>query len=303
MHKALSRVLSELSPEDVELEFNCPLSQLTSFRIGGPAAALALPKSEEGLCRLLALLDEAGIAHTVLGNGSNVLAPDEGYAGVIILTRKLHYFSISEQTITASTGASLSALCRAATRRGLAGFSALVGIPATLGGALFMNAGAGGRTIGERVRAVRAVPSVGGTPFTLSCGECLFGYRTSVFARRGLVILGAELTGEAGERVALLDEETRAVAHRRATQPLHLPSAGSVFRRPQGDYAGRLIEAAGLKGYAVGGAQVSPLHAGFIVNTGGATAHDVKELVRIITETVRERFGVSLVREIEYLGE
>ena len=303
MHKALSRVLSELSPEDVELEFNCPLSQYTSFRIGGPAAALALPKSEEALCRLLALLDEAGIAHTVLGNGSNVLAPDEGYAGVIILTRKLHYFSISEQTITASAGASLTAISRAATRRGIAGFAPLVGIPATLGGALFMNAGAGGATVGERVLSVRAVPATGGVPLTLSCGECLFDYRSSVFSRRCLVILGATLSGSAADTAALLDGEARAVAHRHATQPLQYPSAGSVFRRPPGDYAGRLIEAAGLKGYAVGGAMVSPLHAGFIVNTGGATAHDVKELVRIVTEKVRERFGVTLVREIEYLGE
>ncbi len=303
MQKTLARVLSELSPEDFEVLIDYPLAKLTTFRIGGPAAALVLPESEDALCRLLSLLDREGVARTVLGNGSNILASDEGYAGVVILTRKLHYFSISEQTITASAGASLSALCRAATRRGISGFSPLVGVPATLGGALFMNAGAHGATIGERVLCVRAVPSAGGAPLSLSQGECHFDYRTSAFSRRGLVILGADLWGERSESHRLLAEEERAVAHRRATQPLHLPSAGSVFRRPPGDYAGRLIEAAGLKGLSVGGAQVSPLHAGFIVNTGGATAADVKELVRIVTETVRERFGVTLQREIEYLGE
>ncbi|MBQ2719331.1 MAG: UDP-N-acetylmuramate dehydrogenase [Clostridia bacterium] len=303
MPLSLARVLSELSPEECEIRFSVPLAPFTSFRIGGPAAALATPRSEAALCRLLSLLDEAGVSRTVLGNGSNVLVPDGGYAGVVILTRGLHDFSISEQTITASAGAPLSALCRAATRRGIAGFSPLVGIPATLGGAIFMNAGAGGATVGERVLTVRAVPAGGGDPLVLTQGECLFGYRTSVFARRGLVILGAELTGDAADASALIEEERRVTLHRRATQPLCEPSAGSVFRRPPGDYAGRLIEAAGLKGRTVGGAQVSHLHAGFIVNTGGATAGDVKELVRIVTETVRERFGVTLEREIEYLGE
>ena len=166
-----------------------------------------------------------------------------------------------------------------------------------------MNAGAFGESIGNCVVAVRAVPASGGAALTLARKECLFDYRKSVFQSHSLVILSARLSGDRAPCDRLLEESKHTLARRAEKHPLDLPSAGSAFRRPQNDYAGRLIEAAGLSGYTVGGASVSKKHAGFIVNQGGATASDVKTLITHIRNTVMERFGVMLMREIEYLGE
>lgn len=297
------RIFSEFSLSECDFFPNYPLSRLTTLRIGGPARLLAVPKSTLVLTRLLAILNEEGIARTLIGNGSNLLAPDAGYPGVVISTRALHEFEIKEQTITAGCGARLPAVARAATRAGIAGFSALSGIPGTIGGAIYMNAGAAGETVGDRILSVSAVPRDGGEPIRLLREECLFSYRKSIFMRRSLIVLSAILTGERLPVDTLLARETAALAHRRLTQPLELPSAGSVFRRPENDFAGRLIEAAGLKGLRIGGAEVSERHAGFIVNRGGATAADVNELIRCITHRVYDAFGVRLVREIEILGE
>ncbi len=303
MHKALSRVLFAFSPDECEFRLGVPLSRLTTFRIGGACLALALPRTETALGRLLSLLYSEGIPRTVIGNGSNLLAPDGGYSGIVISTRLLNKFSLCEHTIEAGAGASLSSVCRAASRAGLADFASLTGIPATVGGALYMNAGAFDVAIGDLVRSVRVLPFCGGEPFELLRDECHFGYRESIFDRRGLIVLGATLSGAFTSVEEAIEKERATLEHRCITQPLSLPSAGSVFRRPPGDYAGRLIEAAGMKGLTVGGAQISPRHAGFIVNTGDATASDVLSLIAIARETVRERFGVTLELEIEYLGE
>lgn len=303
MPKELSRVLSAFSPDECEFQRAVPLAQLTTFRIGGPCLALALPRTEEALGRLLSLLYSEGIPRIVIGNGSNLLAPDRGYPGVVISTRLLNKIFLCEQTIEAGAGASLSAVCREASRAGIGGFALLAGIPATVGGALYMNAGAFGVTVGDLTASVRVLPSTGGEPLVLSREECLFDYRRSVFDHRGLVVLGATLTGDPIPVEQALSKEREILEYRGRSHPLSLPSAGSVFRRPPGDYAGRLIEAAGLKGRSVGGAKVSPQHAGFIVNTGGATATDVLTLVGVVRDTVKERFGVTLELEIEYLGE
>lgn len=264
---------------------------------------LATPKSEAALLHLLALLADAGIPRFLMGNGSNLLAPDAGYRGVVIRTLGLHQISCAAHTITAECGAPLSSVAAVANRHGIGGFPTLAGIPATLGGAIFMNAGAGDAAIGDRVLSVRAVPSGGGAPIVLSRDECHFSYRKSIFMSRGLLVLSAELSGEPEAPELLLARTAEAIAARRHKQPLDLPSAGSVFKRPQGNFAARLIEAAGLKGRRVGGAAVSEKHAGFIVNLGNATAGDVKALAEVIRTTVFERFGVMLEREIEYLGE
>lgn len=303
MQKALAPILTQFSPSECDFFPSYPLSQLTTFRIGGMAEMLAVPGTEAALIRLLSLLSDAGIPRVVIGNGSNLLAPDAGYRGVVIRTAGLHQIDCSAHTITAECGASLFAIAATANRRGIGGFPSLAGIPATLGGAIFMNAGAGETAIGDRVISVRAVPACGGLPITLLRDECHFGYRKSIFMSRGLVVLSAELSGEPETPELLVARTAEAVAARRRKQPLTLPSAGSAFRRPPGDYASRLIEAAGLKGRRVGGAAVSEKHAGFIVNLGGATAADVKALVESIRATVYERFGVMLEREIEYLGE
>ena len=303
MQKALAPILAQFSTSECDFFPSYPLAQLTTFRIGGAAEMLATPRSEAALLRLLLLLAEAGIPRVLIGNGSNLLAPDAGYRGVVIRTVGLHQMACSAHTITAECGVALSAVAALANRHGIGGFPSLAGIPATLGGAIFMNAGAGEAAIGDRVLSVRAVPACGGPPITLGHDECHFGYRKSIFMSRGLLVLSAELSGDPEVPELLLSRTAEAIAARRRKQPLTLPSAGSVFKRPPGDYAARLIEAAGLKGYRIGGAAVSEKHAGFIVNLGDATAADVKALVEVIRTTVFESFGVMLEREIEYLGE
>ena len=303
MQKALSRIFSEFSVSECDFFPSYPLSKLTTFRIGGPCTALAVPKSRQVLAALLSRLDHGGIPRVVLGNGSNILASDEGYRGVVIRTTAIKEVSVCSHTIEADCGALLSSVVRLANKNGISGFSRLVGIPATLGGALFMNAGAFGECVGDAVVSVCAVPASGGPPLSLTRAECLFDYRKSIFQAHSLVILSARLSGGFSSPDDLTAESENTLSARAEKQPLDLPSAGSAFRRPENGYAGRLIEAAGLSGYAVGGASVSKKHAGFIVNNGGATARDVKTLIEHIRDTVMERFGVLLMREIEYLGE
>lgn len=303
MQRALSRIFSDFSILDCDFFPSYPLSALTTLRIGGPCTALAVPKNERALSDLLARLDGEGIPRVILGNGSNVLAPDEGYRGVVIRTTAIRDACADGNVLTASCGTPLSSLVHLANTSGVSGFAALAGIPATLGGALFMNASAFGACIGERVLSVSAVPASGGPPLTLMRTDCAFDYRKSIFQAHSLVVLSARLSGDDEAPEALLQESRDVLAARAKKHPLEYPSAGSVFRRPPGDYAGRLIEAAGLSGYKIGGAEVSTKHAGFIVNRGNATAKDVKMLIEHIRTTVRERFGVLLVREVEYLGE
>ncbi len=303
MQAALNKILSAFSADECEFLPSYPLAKLTTLRIGGPATVVAVPKTEAALCRLLRLLSEAGIPRFILGNGSNLLAPDEGYRGVIIRTAALRGLTCEGDVLTAECGVALTALAHLANSQGISGFSLLAGIPATVGGAIFMNAGAWDECIGDRVVAVRVVPACGGEPFLLSGDECHFSYRKSLFQCRGLVILSATLSGGAESPECLSRKTAEALQKRRQAQPLEYPSAGSLFRRPPGDFAGRLIEAAGLKGYRVGGAEISGKHAGFLINVGNATAADVRTLTAQVKAIVAERFGVSLEREIEYLGE
>ena len=303
MQAALKEILSAFSLDECEFFPSYPLAKLTTLRIGGPAAMLAVPKTEAALCRLLYRLSEVGLPRFIIGNGSNLLAPDEGYAGVVIRTSALRRLTVEGTVLTAECGVPLSALSHLANENGISGFSLLSGIPATLGGAIYMNAGAGDECIGDRVLTVRVVPASGGDPFVIGGGECHFSYRKSMFSSRGLVILSATLSGVSETPEALFEKTAEALRRRRETQPLDYPSAGSLFRRPNGDFAGRLIEAAGLKGYRVGGAEISRKHAGFLINVGGATAADVRTLEAQVKAAIKERFGVLLEREIEYMGE
>lgn len=303
MQSALRAVFSSFSREECEFLPSYSLARLTTLRIGGPAAVLALPRTEAALCRLLTLLGDAGIPRFLMGNGSNLLAPDGGYRGVVIRTTALRDITARGNTVTAACGASLPAVVRLSNSLGIAGFSALAGIPASIGGALFMNAGAGDACIGDRVVTVRVVPASGGEPFEITGEECHFSYRKSIFQGRGLAVLSAVLSGKPGDPSVLSEETHLALERRRRTQPLDFPSAGSIFRRPPGDFAGRLIEAAGLRGYRIGGAGISSKHAGFLINVKDATAADARALIELARATVMERFGVLLKREIEYLGE
>ncbi|MDI3316073.1 MAG: UDP-N-acetylmuramate dehydrogenase [Bacillota bacterium] len=279
-----------------------PLARHTTLRIGGPADFFVEPETETGLRALLSLCAESGVDVHFLGQGSNVLVPDEGVRGVVLTTRRLFdRCRFQGREVTVGSGFALGRLVQLSLEQGLGGLEPLAGIPGTVGGAVYMNAGTPAGSIGDRLVWARLIgPS--GEERRLAREEMGFGYRTSrLQSEPGWLV--AEVRLELDEAPRVNAEILRAAARRRRqTQPLAYPNAGSIFRNPPGDYAGRLIEAVGAKGLAVGGAEISTLHANFIVNTGGATAADVIELMRIARRLVRQRFGLTLVPEIRLFG-
>lgn len=283
------------------LSENVPLSTLTSFRVGGPARFVARPGSAEELAELLQAARAENFPYVVLGRGSNVLASDEGYGGLVVLLSGFDRIEAEGEILRAGAGVLMGTLAQAALEAGLSGLEFASGIPGTLGGGLFMNAGAYG---GELCQVVESVDVLlpDGTVRTLSNEEMAFSYRRSVLQTKPWLALSAVIRLRAGDR-----EEIRAAmrdlsARRRDKQPLEFPSAGSTFKRPEGNFAGALIEQASLKGVRIGGAQVSDKHAGFIVNTGGASSRDVQELVRYVQEQVEKRSGILLEPEVRFLG-
>ncbi len=278
-----------------------PLAQHTTFAIGGPAALFIEIGDVEALQRVSACLASAGLPWRVLGGGSNVLAPDEGvpYA-VLRLGGDFARVTIEGTSVTAGAGIRMRALCLAARGAALAGLESASSLPGTLGGALAGNAGYAGRPIGNLVESVNVLLPDGRTA-TLARDAIEFGYRRSSLKGMG-VILGASLRLVAGERDAIARAMSSFAAERRERQPLSQPSAGCVFRNPPGDSAGRLIDQAGAKGWREGGAQVSPVHANFIVNAGGARAADVRRLIERVRASVYERSGVALELEIEIMA-
>ena len=277
-----------------------PMGRHTTFRIGGPARRMAFPETESDLAALLDLAEREGYPYTVMGNGSNLLAPDKGLDRLVINTSRMDTVTVVGTGIHALAGAALARVANAAQRAGLTGLEFAHGIPGTLGGGVCMNAGAYGGELCQVVQTVRAwFPGEG--IVTLSGRECAFGYRRSLFTERPGVVLFVELALAPGDGEAIKARMEELAAKRRASQPLELPSAGSTFKRPEGYYAGTLIDQCGLKGAQVGGAQVSEKHAGFLVNTGGATCADVLALIKKVQETVRERTGVELEPEVRVL--
>lgn len=291
------------------LRYDEPLARHTTFRIGGPADLFVTAESEEELLALVKLARRQGMDFLLLGAGSNVLVSDRGVRGLVILNRAsdAHFIPQREGAILhAASGASLSRLARQAARRGLGGLEWAVGIPGTLGGAIVQNAGAHGSSMADVVLQVRVVDEVG-LVRTLPLEELALGYRTSRFRRSGAenpseVILSADLKLTSQPREELQARMADYLAQRRATQPW-LPSAGSVFKNPSGDYAARLIEEAGLKGMRQGDAMIAPEHANFIVNVGNARASDVKALIDQVRMVVAQRFGVELELEIQLVGD
>ena len=276
---------------------NEPLAKYSSFRTGGKAANIIFPESTEEF--VTALRENPGAA--VLGNLSNTLVLDGGIDGTVIITTKLNSVSVNGNTVTAAAGASLTSVAIAARDASLAGCEFLYGIPGTVGGGVFMNAGAyGGEISGIFLRGVFLDKEL--REVTLEKGEMDFGYRKSVLAQNGYILLSAEFAGTPGESGAIREKAEGFMRARRQKQPLEYPSCGSAFKRPEGHYAGALIEQCGLKGVSVGGAYVSEKHAGFIVNKGGATASDVIALIKLVRDTVYERTGIMLEPEIRVIG-
>lgn len=279
-----------------------PMSLHTSFRIGGPAEWFVEAGSEEAVVRVLALCREEEVPCHVIGNGSNLLVSDAGVPGVVLcLGNAFSDIAFEGETVTAQTGILLARLARMAAQKGLAGLAFAAGIPGTLGGGLYMNAGAYGGELVQVVTGARLLfPD--GTVRDAEAPELALGYRRSSLMDSGAVALSVTLKLHEGDEAAIFAEMEDLAARRRDKQPLEYPSAGSTFKRPAGHYAGQLIEAAGLKGARVGGACVSEKHAGFVINDGGATAADVLALCELVQEKVYASSGIHLEREIRFLG-
>ena len=278
-----------------------PMARHTTFRIGGPAALYVECANLADLTLTIESCEAEGLDWTVLGRGSNVLASDEGYEGaIVVLGRDFKRHSVEDGHVRSGSGVSLAALVQAAFNIGLTGFEFAVGIPGTLGGALAMNAGSRDAWIGDIVESVTLyVPRRG--LVALRGSEVAWGYRRTDLPARGIIV-EASLALRPGDRDQIRRTMEASLRRRKRTQPIGVANAGSVFVNPEGDSAGRLIESLGLKGASVGGATVSDVHANFIVNTGGATAADVLELVGRVRQSVEDAYGIELRPEIRFLG-
>ena len=294
----ISALMGALRGQQIPFVEKEPLSRHTTFRIGGLAAVFCLPETPAQLLRALELCREYGVRTYLLGNGSNTLFADEGFDGAVICTVDLRApITVTGTTVSAPAGASLAAVCREAQKAGLTGLEFAYGIPGTVGGAVYMNAGAYGGELKQVLSRVTFLDKDLRLE-TLPVEELALGYRTSRFETDGGSILEAVFQLQPGAPQAIEARMQELMARRREKQPLELPSAGSTFKRPEGAFAGQLIEQCGLRGFAVGGAAVSTKHCGFVVNTGGATCADVIRLTDEIQKIVEEKTGYRLSREI-----
>jgi UDP-N-acetylmuramate dehydrogenase len=294
---ALEAILSD------RVRFDDPMSRHTSLRIGGAADAAASPRNIDEVESLLRLCHEHAIPHTVLGNGFNTLVCDGGIEGVVILTNTLRVLETGpEGSVHAEAGVSHASLVKFCVQNSLAGLEFGAGIPGTVGGWIAMNAGIGVREAKDVVREIEAVSADGSRRARLGRDSLEFSYRSLKGLESGAVIVSALLDVTPGDRTEIQQEVKRLLAARSDTQPLDVPSCGSVFKNPEGDHAGRLIESAGLKGAFEGGAQISPVHANFIANTGGACAADVLALIRRAQDCVETQSGIRLETEVRIMG-
>ena len=288
----------------VNVRRSVPLSTLTSIGIGGNAACVLMPRDGGCMIRLLDRLVRGNAPFRVIGNGTNLVAPDAGYDGILVQTAGIDRISVSGNVLIAGAGAPLGRVIRRAMESGLSGLEELYGIPGTVGGALYMNAGAYGKSVSDRLRYATVYCPGSGEVTVRTPASLSFGYRTGAIMKDGLIVLSAAFTLTPAEPSRIAEKMGAILDQRKTTQPLTQPSAGSVFRRPSPDRpVGKLIADAGCAGLTEGGAAVSDLHAGFIVNTGGASEADVRRLIERVKEKVSDAFGVELVPEIEFLSE
>ena len=295
------KLLSILKEEQVKKDE--PMKSHTTFRVGGPADYLVTPQTAEEVAKVIEACTQEKAPYYIVGNGSNLLVSDKGYEGVIIqIYKQMNQVKVEGAQIHAQAGALLSMIAKRALGAELTGFEFAAGIPGTLGGACVMNAGAYGGEMKDVLKSVTVLTDKGEVK-TLAKEELELGYRTSVIAKKGYIVLEAVLELQKGEKEkiqAVMDD----LKERRVTkQPLEYPSAGSTFKRPEGYFAGKLIQDAGLRGFQVGGAQVSEKHCGFVINKDQATASDVMNLMNQVSDKVYEEFGVRLQPEVKRLGE
>ena len=280
-----------------------PMKKHTTFRVGGNADFFVIPKTVEEVKQTIMLCVEQDMPYYILGNGSNLLVGDKGYRGVVIqIYKEMNNIFVDGQKIKVQAGALLSKIGSVALEAGLTGFEFAAGIPGTMGGAVVMNAGAYGGEMKDVLEEVTVLTKEGEV-LTLSKEQLDMGYRTSVVAKKDYIVLKATIALELGDRDAIKARMDELKVQRTTKQPLEFPSAGSTFKRPEGYFAGKLIQDAGLRGFKVGGAQVSEKHCGFVINKGDATAADIVELMKQVSERVKEKFGVELEPEVKRLGE
>ena len=280
-----------------------PMSRHTTFRVGGPADFFVTPKAKEEVRDVIRICKEAGMPYYIIGNGSNLLVSDAGYRGVIVqIYKEMNEVKVEGDLVKAQAGALLSGIAAKALGAELSGFEFASGIPGTIGGACVMNAGAYGGEMKDVLEFVTVLTGEGKI-IELGRNELELGYRTSVIAKKGYIVLGAVLKLERGDGEKIKTYMDELKEKRVTKQPLEYPSAGSTFKRPEGYFAGKLIEDAGLRGFQVGGAQVSEKHCGFVINRDHATAADIMELMRQVQIRVKENSGVDLEPEVKRLGD
>ncbi|MDA1475642.1 UDP-N-acetylmuramate dehydrogenase [Bacillus changyiensis] len=281
-----------------------PLANHTTIKIGGPADILVIPKNIEAIGDTMKVIKKHHVKWTAIGRGSNLLVLDEGIRGVVIkLGTGIDHIEIDGETVRAGGGCSVVRLATGISKKGLSGLEFAAGIPGSVGGAVYMNAGAHGSDI-SRILVKALILFEDGTLEWLSNEEMLFSYRTSILQnKRPGICLEAVFQLEQKERDIIIEEMQKNKDYRKETQPVSNPCAGSIFRNPLPDHAGKLIEQAGLKGYQIGGAKVSEMHGNFIINAGGATAKDVLDLITFIQKTIKEKYGVDMHTEVEMIGE
>lgn len=298
--KDINLFTSFYDKEDIKIDEK--LSQYVNFKVGGPADILLTPKNKEQVIKTVNVCKENNIPFYVIGNGSNLLVKDGGFRGVIISLTNVNQVLVNGERIEAECGAMLKSVSDKAVDNSLTGFEFACGIPGTVGGAVFMNAGAYDGEISHVIESAEVI-NEDGEVIKLSKEELHLGYRSSIVMEKGYVVLCATFKLNKGTVKSIKDLVADLTNKRESKQPLEYPSAGSTFKRPVGYFAGKLIQDAGLKGYSVGGAAISEKHSGFVINKGGATAKDILDLIHHVQDEVKKQFGVDLHTEVRIIGE
>ena len=305
----MEQLKQQLQAAGILYKENEPLSAHCTFRIGGPADLFVMPQDEDQLCQTVQFCKQAEIRYYLLGNGSNILFADEGFRGAVIDVSAEAagmglsiYQNADGDYISAPAGLKLSELCKFALQHGYTGLEFAYGIPGTVGGAVYMNAGAYGGEMKDVLASVDVLTQDLEIK-TIPAAELNLGYRYSSIPEKGYIVLGATLQLKKGNIAEIRGRMAELAEQRRAKQPLQYPSAGSTFKRPEGYFAGKLVQDAGLKGKTIGGAQVSEKHSGFLINIGGATAQDILDLIAFCQKEVKDKFGVTLETEVKIVGE
>lgn len=278
------------------------LSEYVNFKVGGPADILLIPKSKEQVIKSVKVCKENNIPFYLIGNGSNILVRDGGFRGVVISLKNVKNIYVDDDKIEAECGVMLKEVSDKAMENSLTGFEFACGIPGTIGGAVFMNAGAYDGEISKVIESAEVIDE-NCNIIKLSNKELDFGYRSSLVMKKGYTVLSAVFKLKKGQVKTIKELIEDLTNKREAKQPLEYPSAGSTFKRPPGYFAGKLIQDAGLKGYSIGGAAVSEKHSGFVINKGNATAKDITDLIKHIQDEVKKQFGVDLHSEVRIIGE